>query len=85
MKRIAFLLGVLALVCLSLPCSADLQTRRRQIPPATNRQAPAQPAEIEPLLKTAARQLQNKNFVLAYQTANQALSLSQQHGPLFLS
>jgi CHAT domain-containing protein len=80
MKRTAFLLCVLASICLLLPCSAFLQTRRRQIPPRTDRQAPAQPTRIEPLLRTATRQLQNKNFVHAYQTANQALDLSRQRG-----
>lgn len=74
MKRIPFLFCVLALVCLSLPCSAFLQVRR------PNAQTPTQPANAEQLLKTAARQLQNKNFLLAYQTANQALRLSQQQG-----
>ncbi len=74
MKRIAFLLGVPALICLSLPCSAWLQTRR------PNLQAPTQSTGVEQLLKTAARQLQNKNFALAYQTASQALRLSQQQG-----
>ncbi len=80
MKRIAFLLCVLALVCLSLPCSARLQTRRRPTPPATRQPVPAQATGLEQLLKTAARQLQNKNFILGYQTAKQALSLSQQRG-----
>lgn len=74
MKRIAFLLGMLALICLSLPCSAWLQTRRPNPP------APTQPTGVEQLLKTAVRQLQNKNFALAYQNATQALRLSQQQG-----
>jgi CHAT domain-containing protein len=74
MKRIAFLLGLLALVCLSLPCSAFLQTHRSNLP------TPTQLTNVEQLLKTAARHLQNKNFLLAYQTATQALTLSQQQG-----
>ena len=74
MKRILFLLGLLAAVCLSLPCPAFLQVRRPITP------TPTQPANAEQLLKTAARHIQNKNFLLAYQTANQALRLSQQQG-----
>ncbi|MBI1762769.1 MAG: CHAT domain-containing protein [Acidobacteria bacterium] len=74
MKRMAFLLGLLALICLSLPCSAHLQARR------SNPQTPAQSANAEQLLKTAARHLQNKNFLPAYQAANQALRLSQEQG-----
>ncbi len=80
MKRIVFLLCILALVCLSLPHSAQLQTRRRPVPSANNQQAPAQSTNTESLLKTAVKQLQNKHFALAYQTANQALSLSQLRG-----
>jgi tetratricopeptide (TPR) repeat protein len=76
MKRTAILLSVLVSVYLSLPSSARLQTRRQ--PPATvNQQAPA---EIEPLLKTAVRQLQNKNYLPAYQSARQALALSEERG-----
>ncbi len=83
MKRIAFVLCVLALVCLSLPCSAYLQTRRRPNAPAPKPPAsqPApQPAEVETLLKTIAQQLRSKHFALAYQTAQQARALSQQQG-----
>ncbi len=78
MKRIVFLLCVLALVCLSLPRSAQLQVRRRpNLPPERTL---AQSTDSESLLKTAVRQLQNKHFALAYQSANQALNLSQQQG-----
>lgn len=76
MNRIAVLFFVVGVFCLSWPNSAQLQNRR----PNANRPDSAQPNPIEPLLKTAARQLQNKNFKLAYQTAKRALELSQQFG-----
>ncbi len=78
MKRLAILLCLLAVLCLSFPYSAYVQPR--PIPSATDPQAPAQQAEIEALLRTAARQIQNGNFAQAHQTADQALSLSQQRG-----
>ena len=75
MKRIVFLLCGLAVLCLSLPHSAQMQNRRRA---KANSLDTDQPAAVERLLKTAARQLQNKNFLQAYQTAKQALTLSQE-------
>ncbi|MBS1790176.1 MAG: CHAT domain-containing protein [Acidobacteria bacterium] len=80
MKRIGILLWVLIFVCLSLPNSARMQTRRRAISPANRQRIPSQSAELESLLKTIVRQLQIKHFPLAYQTAAKALSLSQQLG-----
>lgn len=75
MKRIVFLLCGLAVLCLSLPHSAQMQNRRRA---KANSLDTDQPAAVERLLKIAARQLQNKNFLQAYQTAKQALTLSQE-------
>ncbi len=79
MKRFVFLLCVLAFACLSLPNFAQMQTRRRPnfSPPE---RLPVQSADPESLLKTAIRQLQSKHFALAYQSANQALNVSQQRG-----
>lgn len=79
MKRVVLLVCVLAVVCLMWPNSARLQNRRPNNRP-NPAQPPAQPNAIEPLLKTAARQLQNKNFNQAYQSARRALELSQQLG-----
>ncbi|HQR35472.1 MAG TPA: CHAT domain-containing protein [Blastocatellia bacterium] len=80
MKRISLLLWALAVVCLTLPDSAQLQTRRRPTSPTNNQSIPAQPSDLESLLKTAARQLQTKHFQQAYQSATQAHRLSQQRG-----
>ena len=80
MKRISVLLWALAVVCLTLPDSAQLQTRRRPTPPANNQQIPAQSSDLESLMKTAVRQLQTKHFQQAYQSATQAHRLSQQRG-----
>lgn len=79
MERIVILLFIVGVVCLSAPRSVYVQNRL----PTPNRQNGIQKNDwqqndIEPLLKTAARQLQNKNFNLAYQTAKRALALSQQ-------
>lgn len=80
MKRFGILLSVLILVCLSLPYSARMQSRRRTISSPNRQRVSSQSAELESLLKTTVRQLQTKHFPLAYQTATKAFSFSQQLG-----
>jgi len=74
MKRILFLLCVWPCACAALQSLASAQTPQNRTP----RQA--QPQSIEALLETCERQLDNERYELAYQTASQALALSEQRG-----
>jgi len=77
MKRPHFLLYVLLCAGAVLQSSTSAQTRNDSAPqPAT----PQGPAQIEALLRTCQRQLDNERYELAYQTGSQALALSERLG-----
>ncbi len=71
MKRIQILLTGLLCVCATSPSSSFAQISQNET--ARQSQAP----QIESLLRTCQRQLDNERYELAYQTARQALSLSE--------
>ena len=74
MKRIRILLWLLLCVGASLPSSISAQIPSGRI----SRQA--EPAKIESLLRICQRQLDNERYEPAYQTASQALALSERSG-----
>lgn len=74
MNRIQILL--VALLCVGAASSSSISA---QIPSGGTAQ-PAQPPQIETLLRTCQRQLDNERYELAYQTASQALALSERSG-----
>jgi CHAT domain-containing protein len=74
MERIRILLGLLLCVCAAPPSSIPAQT-----PPNKTAQQ-EQPQQVEALLRTCQRQLDNERYELAYQTARQALNLSERLG-----
>jgi CHAT domain-containing protein/tetratricopeptide (TPR) repeat protein len=74
MERIRILLGLLLCVCAAPPSSIPAQT------PPNKTEQQTQPPQIESLLRTCQRQLENERYELAYQTARQALALSERLG-----
>ncbi|MGE0131381.1 MAG: CHAT domain-containing protein [Blastocatellales bacterium] len=71
---------ILSLLCVWLCVYGAWQPCASTQPPQPNTPGQAQPQSLEALLRACQRQLDNERYELAYQTARQALALSERFG-----